>query len=110
MKITIEEYQQYLAHKYKQWGTTEGLFMKLIEEIGELAEVINTRNGSKVPEGDESFEYEIADVLHYLLAIASINGVSLDSVIVEKDKMAAIKYGHEINLEQFVNAKRGITV
>ena len=41
-------------------GTTEGLFIKLIEEIGEVAEVINTQNGSKYAEGDESLEYELS--------------------------------------------------
>lgn len=108
MNITIEEYQNYLADRYKQWGTTEGLFIKLIEEIGELAEVINTRNGSKVVEGDESFEYELADVLHYLLAIASINGISLNDIIIEKDKLATIKYNHDVNLEQFILSSRSV--
>jgi NTP pyrophosphatase (non-canonical NTP hydrolase) len=108
MNITVEEYQNYLADKYKHWGTTEGLFIKLIEEIGELAEVINTRNGSKAVEGDESFEYELADVLHYLLAIASINGISLNDIILEKDKLAAIKYNHDVNLEQFILSTRSV--
>ena len=102
MDITIEQFQAYLADRYKEWGTTEGLFIKLIEEIGEVAEVINTQNGSKYAEGDESLEYELADALHYLLAIASINNVDLTRVILEKDKKASIKYGHEVNLETFV--------
>ena len=102
MNITIEQFQAYLADRYKDWGTTEGLFIKLIEEIGEVAEVINTQNGSKYAEGDESLEYELADALHYLLAIASINNINLTRVILEKDKKASLKYGHDMNLEKFV--------
>ena len=102
MDITIEQFQAYLADRYKEWGTTEGLFIKLIEEIGEVAEVINTQNGSKYAEGDESLEYELADALHYLLAIASINNIDLTRVILEKDKKASAKYGHDVNLEEFV--------
>ena len=108
MDITIEQLQAYLADRYKEWGTTEGLFIKLIEEIGEVAEVINTQNGSKYAEGDESLEYELADALHYLLAIASINNIDLTRVILEKDKKASLKYGHDVNLEDFVKAQLAV--
>ena len=71
MNITIEEYQNYLADKYKEWGTTEGLFIKLIEEVGELAEVINTRNGSKAGIGTTSgSDYEVPGLLTKLWRLA----------------------------------------
>ena len=42
MKITIDDLQAYLAGHYKGWATEQGMFMKLVEEIGEVAEVLNT--------------------------------------------------------------------
>ena len=40
MNITIKEYQDYLYDHYKDGGIDQSLFMKLVEEIGEVAEVI----------------------------------------------------------------------
>ena len=45
---------------------------------------------------------ELADVIHYVLAIAALNGLDMNDIIIEKDKKASIKYHHETNLEQFV--------
>lgn len=106
MTITIEQYQEFLKDRYKDWGTTESLFIKLVEEIGEVAEIINMRNGSKKVEENESLEYELSDVLHYVLAIASINNIDLTPVILEKDKKASEKYGYDTNLQKFIEEKK----
>ena len=45
---------------------------------------------------------ELADVVHYAVAIASLNGIDLNDVILEKDKAASVKYHHRVNLEQFL--------
>ena len=45
---------------------------------------------------------ELADMLHYIVAIAAINKIDLNDVILEKDKTASIKYHHDINLEAFL--------
>ena len=47
MHITIEALEAYLAHRYKGWGNDQGMFMKLVEEIGEVAEVLNKKMGAK---------------------------------------------------------------
>ena len=47
MKITIDLLEEYLLERYGGWATEQGLFMKLVEELGEVAEVINMRSGSK---------------------------------------------------------------
>lgn len=49
---------------------------------------------------------ELADVIHYAVAIAALNGLNMNEVIIEKDKAASIKYNHRTNLEQFVIDKR----
>ena len=40
MKISIDELQAYLSDRYSGWATEQSMFMKLVEEIGEVAEVI----------------------------------------------------------------------
>ena len=109
MEITVRELQDYLFHNYGQRAQEQGLFMKLVEEIGEVAEVLNRRSGRKdAGEGDLQGQLanELADVIHYAAAIAAINGIDLSDTILEKDRQASIKYHHDINLETFVAARR----
>jgi NTP pyrophosphatase (non-canonical NTP hydrolase) len=104
MSITIEQFQHYLAERYADYRNTEGLFMKLFEEMGELAEVINMRTGRKAIDGDieQAFAFEIVDVLHFALAIASVNHIDLTAAILEKDEKASAKYGYATNLKTFI--------
>lgn len=109
MKITIEELQEYLFDQYKNGGIDQSLFMKLVEEIGEVAEVLNKKAGRKSV-GQEDLQTqlgnELADVVHYTIAIAALNGIDMNDIILSKDKDASIKYNHRINLEQFVMERR----
>ena len=108
MKITIKDYEEYLYEHYKNHGIDSSLFMKLVEEIGEVAEVLNRRDGRKANNNDnlkEELANELVDVIHYAFAIASLNNIDLNETIIEKDKKASIKYNHKINLEQFINSK-----
>ncbi|OTP34368.1 hypothetical protein A5798_001109 [Enterococcus sp. 6C8_DIV0013] len=77
-KLTVEELQSYLGNKYKETGITESLFMKLVEEIGEVAEVLNKIDGRKKNSTDHNLAFELADVIHYTFAIAALNNI--DSV------------------------------
>ena len=45
MKITVEELEAYLYGLYRERVDEQALFMKLVEELGEVAEVINKRTG-----------------------------------------------------------------
>lgn len=99
--LSIEDIQTYLLNKYKENISPESLFMKLVEEIGEVAEALNQSNGRKSGT-DTSLEKELADVIHYTIAIASVYNIDLSTVILEKDKEASIKYGNKTNLEEFI--------
>ena len=48
---------------------------------------------------------ELADVIYYVFAIASLNQIDLNTVILEKDKTASVKYHHRRNLEQFMSER-----
>lgn len=108
MKISIKDYEDYLYDHYKNHGIDTSLFMKLVEEIGEVAEVLNKRDGRKAS-GNEDLKSELAnelvDMVHYIVAIASLNGIDLNDAIIEKDKKTAIKYKHDKNLIEFLSNK-----
>ena len=109
MNVTFEELQAYLYHNYGGRGHETGMFMKLVEEIGEVAEVLNMRSGRKA-ENQEDLQAQLAselvDVIHYAVAIAAINGIDLNKTLIEKDKKAALKYHHDTNLETFIQNRR----
>ena len=109
MELTIPALEAYLTHHYGGRATETGMFMKLVEEMGEVAEVINMRSGSKkATEVDLGKELgtELADMIHYIVAIAAINHIDLTSIMLEKDKKASVKYNHDINLETFISTHK----
>lgn len=108
MKLTIDDLQAYLCDHYGGRATEQGMFMKLVEEIGEVAEVLNKRAGRKATDEEnlqEQLGTELADMIHYIVAIAAINEIDLARIILEKDRKASIKYHHEKNLEEFIETK-----
>lgn len=113
MQVTIKNLEDYLGNTYGAFAEKNGvslaennLFMKLVEEMGEVAEVINKKTGRKSSDGndlDAELGNELADVIHYAVAIAAVNGLNLNKIIIEKDRKAAVKYNHKINLENFIS-------
>ena len=106
MKVTYEALEAYLSDHYSCWANEQSLFMKLVEEIGEVAEVLNKKTGRKQTDStdlQEQLGEELADMIHYIVAIAAVNQINLNDVILKKDKTASIKYHREINLETYIN-------
>ena len=96
----------YMLNKISKDIAENNLFMKLVEEMGEVAEVINKKTGRKADSGTDlqtELGKELTDVIHYAVAIAAVNGLDLNKIILEKDRAAAIKYNHKINLEDFIS-------
>ena len=110
MQVNFKDLQEYLAQHYAQHsnGVETSLFMKLVEEVGEVAEVLNQRSGRKSQDKDDldkELVTEIADIIHYVVALAAINHLDLTKTILEKDKAASIKYGRTMNLTEFIQQK-----
>ena len=106
MNVTITALEAYLHHQYGEGADPQGLFMKLVEEMGEIAEVLNRRTGRKASDGrdlDAELGNELADLIHYAVAIAAVTGLDLNRIILDKDRRASEKYHHDINLEQFIS-------
>ena len=107
-ELTFKALEAYLFHTYGQRGNEQGLFIKLVEEMGEVAEILNMRSGAKKAEAEDlqaQLANELADVIHYTAAIAAINGIDLGDTIIRKDKKAAVKYHHDIDLASFIAAQ-----
>ena len=101
MNVTIAELESYLLDHYENGGIDESLFMKLVEEIGEVAEVLN-KKASDSENLQSQLGNELADVIHYAVAIAALNGLDMNQFIIEKDKTSSVRYHHRTNLEEFV--------
>ena len=109
MKITIDTLEKYLLDRYGGWATEQSMFMKLVEEMGEVAEVLNKRAGRKLSEETDLKEQlgtELADLIHYAVAIAAIHEIDLADTIVKKDRIASVKYHHTVNLESFLDSRK----
>lgn len=107
-KLAIITYQDYMKNIYKSHQGDQGLFMKLVEEVGEVAQVLNIKEGRKQADIniDEALSQELADIIHYAFAIASINNIDLESVILEKDKSTSLKYGRTENLINYIQKEK----
>ena len=53
MEIKISTLEKYLYERYSSWTNEQGLFLKLVEEIGEVAEVLNKRAGRKASDEND---------------------------------------------------------
>ena len=110
MNVTIGALQAYLSDRYGGWASEQSLFMKLVEELGEVAEVLNKRAGRKFSDErnlQEELGTELADMIHYIVAIAAINKIDLNDTILRKDRTASLKYHHKINLEAYLLNRQG---
>lgn len=107
-KLAIITYQDYMKNIYKSHQGDQGLFMKLVEELGDVAQVLNIKEGRKQADIniDEALSQELADIIHYAFAIAAINNIDLESVILEKDKSASLKYGRTENLINYIQKEK----
>jgi len=84
--LTISGFQSLIRERYYATDAargTPGTFMWLIEEVGELATALQNNAPGKTPsqaDRDNLIE-EFADVLAWLMTLANINGVDMESAL-----------------------------
>ena len=115
-KVTISELESYLRMKYIERNESASdytiqsmsmsLFMKLVEEVGEVAEALNKIDGRKLDDGQSVLADELVDVIHYAVAIAAINKIDLEKSLLEKDTVASIKYNQNLNLSEYLEENK----
>ena len=104
MSLTVGKMQKYLEEKYKrtkpeELKNTQRYFLKLIEEVGELAEVI--RKNQRMEDGNikGTIEEELSDVLYYVLMIANTYDINLEKCFRIKEELNSIRYGHKLKID-----------
>ena len=72
MKIEVDVLERYLLERYQNWKNEQGLFLKLVEEMGEVAEIINMRVGNKKPDDNVDLQKELGTELADMIARGEI--------------------------------------
>ncbi len=104
MSLTIRKMQKYLKEKYKRTKpedikNTQRYFLKLIEEVGELAEDI--RKDKRMIDNNikGTIEEELSDVLYYILMIANTYDIDLEDCFRMKEELNRVRYGHTLRID-----------
>lgn len=84
--LSISAFQQLIREKYYKTDAargTPGTFMWFMEEVGELATALqnNAPGKSPTPAEKENLPEEFADVLAWLMTLANINNVDMESAL-----------------------------
>lgn len=100
--FTIKNLQSYLATAYPDL-TEEELFFKLVDGLGNLAEIISIRLGRRRGQtSDVDLGDELAELIHYVVALAAVNQIDLEEILIAKDKEFSKKHNLDYNLSQFL--------
>lgn len=97
MNTTINYLQKYIKAKDFNPEQKEQYFLKLSEEVGELARAMRKNQRMTDNQVKETIEEELWDVIYYALAIANTYDVNLEEVIPLKEKLNNEKYHTGIN-------------
>lgn len=91
-KITLNGLQEYIRSKDHRPELYREYFFKLVEEVGELSEVI--RKDCRMENGiiKGTIEEELCDTLYYILALANIYDINLETCFWLKEVLNDQKY------------------
>lgn len=91
--VSIAFLQEYIKGFDHNTDDRAAYFLKLSEEVGELAEVI--RKDVRLAETGNlkgTIEEELCDVLYYVVALANVYGIDLAECFKMKDELNKIKW------------------
>lgn len=92
--ITLSELQAYIKAKDFQPALKHAYFLKLVEEVGELADVIRKDRRLAASETIKgTVEEELYDVLYYTIALANVYDIDLTRCFDLKEELNRKKYG-----------------
>ena len=99
-QTTIKYLQHYIRQKDCKPELLKDYFLKLTEEVGELARAM--RKDEKAPDMAHlkgSIDEELWDVIYYALAIANLYDIDMEAVIRAKAELAEAKYPSGVTFE-----------
>lgn len=91
--LTIRKLQKCIKSIDHKNNSNDKYMLKLMEEVGELAEVI--RKNKRMEKGESikgTIEEELQDVLYYIVCLANMNDIDLQECIYVKEKLNCEKY------------------
>ena len=100
-KSTVKYLQTYIRQKDHRPELKKDYFLKLTEEVGELANAM--RKDAKAPDLDHlvgSIDEELWDVIYYALAIANIYDIDIEQVAKVKSEMNESRYPSKVKFEE----------
>lgn len=100
-RTTVRYLQEFIRAKDCNPEYVKDYFLKLTEEVGELASAM--RKGLKASDPEDikgTIDEELWDVIYYAIALANIYGVDLEEVIRVKSAMNERRYPSPVKFEQ----------
>lgn len=100
-KTTIKYLQTFIREKDYHPELLKDYFLKLSEEVGELA--LAMRKNLKAPDTEHivgTIDEELWDVMYYALAIANLYDIDMEQVIKTKAEMNQSRYPSAIQFEE----------
>lgn len=95
LDLTIKKLQESIAKIDHKNNAKEKYMLKLMEEVGELAKVINEDKRMKDKEIKGTIEEELQDVLYYITCLANIYNIDLEECIYLKEELNCKKYNRK---------------
>lgn len=100
-ELSIKELQKCIKNINHKNNSNEKYMLKLMEEVGELAEVV--RKNKRMEAGKTikgTIEEELQDVLYYIICIANLNNIDLQECIYLKEEINCQKYNRKNMFEK----------
>ena len=103
--LTIKQLQNCIRQIDHKHGSAEQYMLKLMEEVGELAQ--DVRKGTRMQDGQikGSIEEELQDVLYYVVCLANFYDIDLESCIYLKEELNCKKWNRK---NMFLEMGRGV--
>ena len=100
-KTTIKYLQNYVKQKDYHPELFKDYFLKLAEEVGELASAMRKGLKAQNPEDIKgTVDEELWDVIYYAIAIANLYDIDLEQVIKRKAEISEAKYPSSVVFEE----------
>lgn len=100
-ELSIRKLQKCIKSIDYKRNLNDKYMLKLMEEVGELAEVIRKNKRMNETESIKgTIEEELSDVLYYIVCLANINDIDLQECLYLKEKLNCEKYNRKNIFEE----------
>ena len=94
--LTIRKLQECIKNIDHKNNMNDKYMLKLMEEVGELAEAVRKNNRMQDDQNIKgTIEEELQDVLYYIVCLANVNDIDLQNCIYLKEKINCEKYNRK---------------